>query len=66
MFPLLTSSNYVLQTWKDGAGKRLNTVEKKFCIESKIKLIIYLSKAVPFRKLFSQVVSKKVSKKHFW
>lgn len=38
---------------------------KKCCNRSKIKLIFYSTWAIPLRKLFSRVVSKKVTKKHF-
>lgn len=50
---------------KKSGQVRDSTLWKMCCNRSKIKLIFYSSRAVPLRKLFSRVVSKKVTKKHF-
>lgn len=66
--PLQPPSSIYLAAWykdKTTGQVRDSALWKKCCNGSKIKLIFYSSRAVPLRKLFHRVVSKKVTKKHF-
>lgn len=65
---LCSPSSFYLASWykdRKTGQVRDSSLRKKCSVGSKIKLIIYSSRGVPFRALFCRVVSKKVTKKHF-